>query len=123
MELDEDRREDVLADRTLFPERAVERLFDEYQPTPLETLARFASERGSVETASALFTAYDDFLALLHDEERRSGLEGLSFEEAGDSALWPESRDIARRFGEAILTLFYDEDPQVAAFLRRFGVF
>jgi len=92
---------------------------------PLDQLAEAAlrtSVRG--ETALGLFEAYDAFVAVLGDDEKRRHLKRLTFADLdrGDTLFRDTSR-MARRFQEALHQLFFVEDPQLRRLVLDYGVF
>jgi predicted nucleotidyltransferase len=81
--------------------------------TPLERLASFFVVHIRIsdspflrKTARDLFDAYDAFLGLLNDPERRKHLEGLKPEDEGEDAAFKEARVIRRKFRFAIQEMF-----------------
>jgi len=91
--------------------------------TPLEVLAEATlSYQVPPEIASELFKAYDEFLALLSDKDKRQALQNLNFTEAETNELFDEVRDIGRRFQEGLTKFFY-ETPEVNDLTIRYGVF
>jgi hypothetical protein len=93
--------------------------------TPLEHLALVAL-RPAVrpDTARELFEAYDAFLAVLADEEKRRHLKSLTFEDLdrGD-ALFRDVSGIGHRFQKAIDALFFVEDAELRSLVLDYGVF
>jgi predicted nucleotidyltransferase len=105
--------------------RLVRFLRDRIKVHPLEQLAEAALRPTvSVETALGLFEAYDAFLAVLADEDKRRHLKRLTFADLdrGD-ALFRETSRIARRFQEALHRLFFVEDAELRRLSLDYGVF
>lgn len=91
---------------------------------PLDHLALAALRPGvKAETARALFEAYDGFLGVLADQEKREHLKELTVGDLGTDALFKETSRLGHRFQEAIDRLFFEEDPRLAALIRDYGVF
>jgi len=93
--------------------------------TPLENLAE-ALLRPSVkqETAHLLLDAYDAFLAILSDTEKRNHLKNLPLDDdLGKDALFREVSALGRRFQDGLDRLFFQEDDILAKLIRRYGVF
>ena len=92
---------------------------------PLDHLA-LAALRPKVQpaTARALFEAYDAFLGILSDQEKRDHLKALTFDDLdrGD-ALFRETSGLGHRFQEALDSLFFKEDGDLARLVQSFGVF
>jgi hypothetical protein len=105
--------------------RLVRFLRERIRMRPLDQLAEVALRPAvSPETALGLFEAYDVFLGVLHDEDKRRHLKRLTFEDLdrGD-ALFRETSRIARRFQEALHRLFFVEDEQLRRLVLDYGVF
>ncbi len=100
-------------------------LRDRIAVRPLDQLA-LAALRPAVrpETARALFEAYDAFLGVLADQEKRDHLKALTFDDLdrGD-ALFRETSQLGHRFQEALDRLFFEEDAELGRLVRSFGVF
>ena len=92
--------------------------------TPLDVLAEAMTHFAVPDdTAEKAFSAYNDFIDLLDDDERRRILKDL---EGFDHPLFEQGRDIGRRFDEALKEMFFDgrQGPgSLAALTRRYGVF
>jgi hypothetical protein len=91
---------------------------------PLDQLAE-AALRPAVEpeTARLLFEAYDAFLGLLADAEKRTHLRDLTFDELGKDALFREASGIGYRFQQGLDQLFFGKDVELGRLLRTYGVF
>jgi predicted nucleotidyltransferase len=91
--------------------------------TPLEVLAEaILSYQVPPNVTSELFESYDEFLALLGNEDKRQLLEDLNFTEAETNELFSEVRKIGHRFQEGLTKLFY-ETPKVKDLTISYGVF
>jgi predicted nucleotidyltransferase len=98
-------------------------LFETFSETPLDIVARFLMDQNLHETASELFGAYDEFLAILLDSDSRTHLEKLK-EGAGDADhLYQKARKMSHRFRDALLDLFFDQDTDIRMLTRLYGVF
>lgn len=98
--------------------------------TPLERLALFFTvqiDRSSSgflrETAKALFSAYDDFLGLLNDEDKRKRLENLMPEAAPNDEVFQYARSLRRTFRVAIQNMFLHSDSPLQQHSIEKGVF
>ena len=91
--------------------------------TPLDLLARVVLETEDNDIADAIFTSYDQFLAVLADNEARMKLEAVRFEESLDDATYASLRDASQRFREGVTRLFFDAHPALKSLVRDFGVF
>lgn len=105
--------------------RLVRFLRDRVRIPPLDQLAE-AALRPSVraETARGVFEAYDAFLGVLQDDEKRAHLKRLTFADLdrGD-ALFRDTSRIGRRFQEALDRLFFHEDEELRRLILDYGVF
>lgn len=105
--------------------RLVRALRDHTRRPPLAQLAEAALRPGvSADTARALFEAYDAFVGVLGDDDKRRHLKRLTFEDLdrGD-ALFREVSRVARRFQEALHRLFFVEDETLRRLTLDYGVF
>jgi hypothetical protein len=111
------------AENILVPEM-VRVLRDQIRRTPLENLAEvLLRPEVKPETARLLFDAYDDFIALLGDDDKRAQLKKLPADEIGEDKVFREARDLGRRFQDGLDRLFFEEDEFLRKLIRKYGVF
>jgi hypothetical protein len=113
------------ADGKLVVPELVRFLGERIRVRPLDHLALAALRpRVTPATALALFEAYDAFLGVLADQEKRDHLKALTFDDLdrGD-ALFRETSGLGHRFQEALDRLFFEEDAELGRLIRAFGVF
>jgi hypothetical protein len=86
-----------------------------FSRTPLERFALFflawipdSDDEFLSECARDLFGAYDEFLGILDDEQKRHHLEMLNPDQENDSEIFKEARRIRHRFRVAIQRTFTD---------------
>ncbi len=98
--------------------------------TPLERFALFFStwipRKNSeflTECAQKLFGSYDDFLALLNDEEKRKHLDKLDPAEQANSEVFKEARHIRHRFRIAVQSTFTGEGSPLRTHSIEKGIF
>lgn len=110
------------AARSLEP--MAEHLLAFVRKTPLDIVAH-ALLRSAVrpETAAQLFDAYDGFLAILEDDERRAHLKALQPEAMAGDALFRDVTRLGRRFQEALTCMFFREDERLTELTIDYGVF
>jgi predicted nucleotidyltransferase len=102
----------------------LEQLVAKAGETPLDTLAGATLGRPEMAPlARPVFDAYDLFLGLLNDPSRRAHLEKLLREDAERDPGWMAARQIARDFGQAIESFFFDPPSVYAGAIRKYGVF
>ncbi|WP_050436319.1 nucleotidyltransferase domain-containing protein [Chondromyces crocatus] len=93
--------------------------------TPLENLAE-ALLRPAVtaETGRILFDAYDKFLGVLEDKEKRTQLKRLPLDDnLGKDPLFREVMQLGRSFQEGLDRLFFKEDEILFQLIKAHGVF
>jgi hypothetical protein len=73
--------------------------------------------------AEQLFGAYDEFLGILNDPDRRRNLKRLRPEKADTDAEYAKVREIGSRFQNALTSIFFDSDTPLQELTRRYGVF
>jgi len=98
--------------------------------TPLERIAWFylvqydtSRSESFLATAKSLFAAYDDFLFLLNDPERRMRLEELRPEQEASDAVFNDARKIRQRFRLAIQDMFLGRNSPLYELSIEKGVF
>ena len=92
------------------------------EQSPIESLATVVGRHASHLTAD-VFDAYDEFLLLLNDEQKRKLLEQLTPEQAYENPVFLEARNIANKFDGALTKLIFESDEQVTQLVKRYGVF
>jgi hypothetical protein len=111
------------SDPVLGTPRVVSHLEELVRKTPLDivagTVLRYFGELSG--PARDLFTAYDEFLALLADSERRDHLDRLP-PGADDDLQFKEARAVTKRFQQALTTMFFDRAP-LSELTKLYGVF
>jgi hypothetical protein len=106
-----------------FPvQKLVSHLRDWTERPPLESLATIV-ELYAPSLASDVFDTYDDFLALLNNEQMRQVLERLTPEEAYSDRVFLEAREVALRFDDALLKLMFESNDEIADLVKKYGVF
>ena len=75
------------------------------------------------ETARALFEAYDAFIGVLADDDKRARLKSLSLDELGTDAVFKETTRIAHGFQDGLDRLFFQEDEELRELIELYGVF
>ena len=91
--------------------------------TPLDIVALAVREHG-IETSIAknLFSAYDDFLGLVADPEKREHLKKLRAATSRDDKVFGQIRDCSERFSEALRLIFFAH-PKLSVLTQKYGVF
>jgi hypothetical protein len=91
--------------------------------SPLDILAEFGEELGAQEATCELLDRYDEFLAILDDEGKRTTLEKLSVERATRDPTYLAAREIGTGFQEALTKLFFKSNDELTTLTQRYGVF
>lgn len=91
---------------------------------PLQSLAETLLRPSiKAETAKSIFDAYDTFLGILADPERRDRLKKLSFDSLGKDPLFKEVGRIGYEFQEGLNRIFFEEDELLSKLIKLYGVF
>jgi predicted nucleotidyltransferase len=95
------------------------------QTTPLDIVATvvlsyFGELSGS---ARELFGAYDKFLEVLHDEDRRKHLKALVPAQADSDREYSHVRDLGKQFQNALTAMFFSADTPLRDLSIDYGVF
>lgn len=88
--------------------------------TPLENVAVVMLELDMIDTGRDLMGAYDEFLALLNDKDKREHLEKLEIGNACNDKVFGDAREMSYRFQDALDILFFDRLEKLT---KRYGVF
>jgi predicted nucleotidyltransferase len=116
-------RSEILADAENLPARLAEFFFNQMQYAPIDIVSQALLRTSNVEIASDILDTYDDFLAILDDEEKRLYLADLKFDEAGRDPLFQEIGTLSDRFQRGLVRLFFDDDPTLRDLAVNYGVF
>lgn len=103
---------------------AVEHLHRRLSLPPLDIIA--TSVLGIPELldhARVLFGAYDQFLALLNDDEKRERLKGLPPGASGEDEVYQEARRIGHGFQDGLNGIFFNSYEPLFKLTRMYGVF
>ncbi len=91
--------------------------------TPLNVLAAFALHFRAFEAARAIFDAYDRFLGILMDTNKRDHLGKLDIDDAIHDEVFIEARQIGTSFQDGLSKLFFATDDSLTRATQRYGVF
>lgn len=100
-----------------------EHLFELVNCTPIEILARTVLAFDAIDAGRSLYGAYDGFLGILADVDKRQHLESLAVASAFSDSLFQQARDIGTQFQEGLTRLFFETDEQLTKHTQRYGVF
>ncbi len=88
-----------------------------------ETLLKYEKHEKLWPSVTKLFGAYDAFIGLLDDAEKRSRLSKLTPSEMEDDPVYRDARKIRHSFREAIHEIFLTPGNPISELAIRFGVF
>jgi hypothetical protein len=101
--------------------------------TPLEIFAKTilhlanngpkAGQDRLLSEAQKTLEAYDEFLGILADRDRRERLERLPSNEMNTDTVFSDARKISHRFRDGITSVFFDEPSGLGNLTRIYGVF
>jgi predicted nucleotidyltransferase len=95
-----------------------------FQQTPIEiTAGAFLRFPHLSFAAERIFGAYDEFLAVLTDDDNRRHLQMLTEEEAEHDEVYRGARELTHAFRDGLLRLFFDQQSGMAELTRNYGVF
>jgi hypothetical protein len=100
-----------------------ESLFESVNRTPIEILARTVLAFEAYGAGRSIYRAYDSFLGILGDTEKRNRLEMLTADDAYSDALFQEARQIGRAFQDGLGELFFATNPELTKTTQHYGVF
>ncbi len=99
-------------------------LQSKFLATPLETLAETLLRCEHLkETAWKLFEAYDGFIGILADSEKRNRLDDLKEDDADGDDVYQEARALSHDFRDGLEELFFDSESGMDKLTKRYGVF
>jgi predicted nucleotidyltransferase len=91
--------------------------------SPLDALAAALIAHSPESISRSLFDAYDRFLGILLDPEKRAELSHLRIDKALDSAVWLEAREASHEFRKSLEALFLERPGVLRELTLSFGVF
>ena len=101
----------------------VSHCFEQVRQPAVEMLSKSLDSLASDETAEKIMTSYEVFLDIISDEEQRTHLKELGFEESAHDELFLQLRTNSHQFRDGLERFFFDENRQLAELTRRYGVF
>lgn len=97
---------------------------DMLDKTPLDITAEtLANHAGKPQSVKELFAAYEDFLAILGNKEKRERLEKLTPDKLENDPIYDEARKVSHRFREAVEEIFLKPDNPIGELTIKYGVF
>jgi len=89
---------------------------------PLDRIADVFVDHRALDAGVRSLSAYDEFLAILDDGEKRRQLTELSVDAAAESSLFTRVAELGREFEGGLLALLFD-DPELRRRMREYIVF
>lgn len=97
-------------------------LLDQLLMPPTDRIAEAFLLYDAVDAGVRTLGAYDRFVALLDDPERRARLEGLGADTAPADAVFQETRRLGREIHQGLQALLFEREP-LRRLIRQYGVF
>ena len=97
-------------------------LLSELLQPPTDRIAAAFLRYEAVDAGVRTLGAYDRFLALLHDPERRAALERLPRSRAREDPDFQECRRLGREIQQGLTALLFEREP-LRRLIRQYGVF
>lgn len=114
----------IIYGETSQPRTIIDHLTELFRMTPLEIVARVLLKYPHLKSSAAkIFGAYDDFVGILADPERRDRLEKLAEDDAFQDPTYKMARQISHDFRDGLLEFFFDEQSEIGTLTRNYGVF
>ena len=113
----------IRADRANLSSRLAGHVLEHLSRPPLDALAHALLSYPDDSTSRRLFGAYDRFLGILSNPEKRKELSDLPIERALESRIWLEARDASHDFRDALEAVFLKGEGLLSRLTLRFGVF
>lgn len=119
--------EEVLTEDTKGQKAAgilLEHLEGRFSLPPLDMAAISLLELPELDdSARTLFGAYNDFLALLNDDTKRTRLENIAPTDANDDPFYDEARGLSRDFQAGLDGIFFGKHERLSRLTQIYGVF
>lgn len=89
---------------------------------PLDRVADAFLDHGAIDPGVRALNAYDEFVAILDDRDKRQALSALAQDEGRDSPLFARVAELGDEFEAGLLTLLFD-DPELRRWVRDYLIF
>jgi hypothetical protein len=98
-------------------------VWDYVQQTPLDIVALSINKNGvSRDVAVQLFSAYDKFLEIMADPQKREHLKNLRAEQSRTDPVFKEVTTVSDRFADAVHEIFFKNEA-LSPLTEKYGVF
>ncbi len=92
------------------------------QMPPIDRIAEAFLRHDAADPGGRAIGAYDDFLAILDDEQSRAELEALTRSQAGGSEVFAEATRLGKELEHGLLAMLFETDS-LPKLVREFGIF
>lgn len=104
--------------------RVVDHLENKFALTPIDIVAEaIMNLPNPSDHAFQVMDAYDAFLALLDDDEKRKHLDELQPSQSDNDTVYDEARKIGHRFQDGLNGKFFGQDAPIRKLTEIYGVF
>lgn len=90
---------------------------------PTDRIAQAFLENGAIDEGGRTLGAYDEFTGRMNDQEFRQELQGVSRENADDSAAFSDVRRIGKELQAGLLALLYEPSRELSKVTRDYMIF
>jgi len=97
-------------------------LATQFRMPPVDRIAMSFIKHGAIDQGARALTAYDEFLAILDDEDKRDHLNKLTRETAKQSDVFGEAARLGKELEIGLLALLFETDD-LPKLVREYGVF
>lgn len=104
--------------------KVIDHLSELFEMAPLQIVARVLLKYPHLNGAAAkIFRAYDEFIGILADQQKRDRLENLADNDAAEDPVHQRAREISHEYRDGLLEFFFDEQSEIGTLTRNYGVF
>jgi hypothetical protein len=101
----------ILACHHVVADEVLPFLLEAFAEPPTDRVARAFLEHDAADAGGRTLGAYDRFLALIDDPERRGRLEALDRDAAPSDPVFQEARRLGREVQQGLLALLFEREP------------
>jgi hypothetical protein len=112
----------VLECESCSKDEMAEFLANQFRMPPVDRIAMSFIKHGAIDQGARALTAYDEFLAILDDEDKREELNKLTRETAKQSDVFSEVARLGKELEIGLLALLF-ETEDLPKLVREYGVF
>jgi hypothetical protein len=94
----------------------------QFRMPPVDRIAMSFIKHGAIDQGARALTAYDEFLAILDDKDKRDHLKKLTREMAKQSEVFGDSARLGKELEIGLLALLFETDD-LPKLVREYGIF